>query len=420
MNFGLKKIDHFTKNILIVFVANFLSNFFNLVYQLLIAHKLSVFEFASFNSLLSIFMVISAPLSTIQLVMAKYISEFNAHGQSGKISSLISGVLKKIIFFASLTLVIFALSSGFIIDALKIQSVLSGYILAALLAFAWISPVFSGSLQGLEYFGWISFSQITSGIAKIILTIVFLALGYKIAGALGVLLLTGMISLLIAYLPLNKRNTFTECQEKAPYKEILLYLLPVAVANFCYMALVSMDMILVKYYFGQQESGSYSLAQMVGKIFLFLPAAISIVMFPKTSGLKAKNLDTRSTLKKSLIFGVGLCVMANLIYNLFPNICLNVLTGKSYAESISLGRLFGVSMSFFSLLYILISYFLSIKDMSFIKYLGISTSLQVLGIILFHRSLEQVQLIICFNAALLFFVLLSLIYTKTTLTNERP
>ncbi|MDD5596176.1 MAG: hypothetical protein PHY94_08060, partial [Candidatus Omnitrophica bacterium] len=82
MVFSLKKLDLFTKNILIVFLGNFLGNFFNLVYQLLIAHRLSVYEFASFNSLLSIFMVISAPLGTIQFVLAKYISEFNAHGQS--------------------------------------------------------------------------------------------------------------------------------------------------------------------------------------------------------------------------------------------------------------------------------------------------------------------------------------------------
>lgn len=420
MVFSLKKLDLFTKNILIVFLGNFLGNFFNLVYQLLIAHRLSVYEFASFNSLLSIFMVISAPLGTIQFVLAKYISEFNAHGQSDKISSLIYGSLKKIILFALLTLVLFAASSGWIIHALKIQSISSGYILAGLLALAWISPVFSGSLQGLEFFGWISLCQILSGLAKLILTVVFLALGYRIAGALGALFFTIIISLMIFYLPLSRHLTFKGPQERVDYKEILFYLFPVALANFSYMALVSTDMILVKYYFVQQEAGFYSLAQMVGKIFLFLPAAISIVMFPKTSGLKAKNLDTRSTLKKSLIFGVGLCIVANLVYNLFPNICLNILTGKTYPQSIFLGRLFGLSMSFFSLLYILISYFLSLKDTRFLKYLGTFTLLQILGIILFHRSLEQVQLILCFNAGLLFFILLSLVYTKTTLTNEKP
>ncbi|MDD5653718.1 MAG: oligosaccharide flippase family protein [Candidatus Omnitrophica bacterium] len=412
MVFKLEKQDRFTKNIIIVFAGNILSNFCNLLYQLLIAHRLALSEFAAFNALLSIFMMISAPLATIQLVLAKYVSEFNAHNFNVKICALISGVLKRVVFCGVLTLLIFAAFSPVIVNAMKIESVACGYILAAVLALAWVSPVFFGSLQGLELFGWFSFSQIITGIAKLIFAAVFLVLGFRITGALGALLISAVLGLAIVYLPIKKSVRFGQFAEKINFREVAFYLLPVGFANFCFMVLVTMDMVLVRYFFPQQESGFYSVGQMAGKIFLFLPTAISIVMFPKTSGLKAKNLDTRAILNRSLVFGAILSILAACAYNLFPGLCLSILTGKPYPEAIFLGRLFAVSMSIFALLFILISYFLSIKDLRFLKYLGGATLLQVMMIILFHSQLWQVQLIMCVNAALLFSWFLFLIYGK--------
>ncbi|HLD83107.1 MAG TPA: hypothetical protein VI976_04080, partial [Candidatus Omnitrophota bacterium] len=98
--------------------------------------------------------------------------------------------------------------------------------------------------------------------------------------------------------------------------------------------------------------------------------------------------------------------------NIFPSLVLKALTGKVYLESVILGRLFSLSMSFFALLLILITYFLSLKDLRFIKYLGLFTLLQALAIILFHRTLIQVQSILCINAAILFIIHLTLAYKK--------
>jgi len=69
-------------------------------------------------------------------------------------------------------------------------------------------------------------------------------------------------------------------------------------------------------------------------------------------------------------------------------------------------------MSFFALLYILILYFLSLKDLRFIKYLVFFTVLQFFAIAAFHNSLIQIQLILCINAILLFSIHLALVNFK--------
>ncbi len=91
---------------------------------------------------------------------------------------------------------------------------------------------------------------------------------------------------------------------------------------------------------------------------------------------------------------------------------LKVLTGKVLPGSIFLGRLFSVSMSFFTLLFIIVTYFLSIKDLRFIKYLVVFSGLQALAIVFFHSNLIQVQWILCVNAALLFLIHLALAGSK--------
>jgi len=408
----IKNIDAFGKNVILVFLGTSVANLFNLLFQLLIAHRLSLVDFAAFNSLVSIFMIIGAPLGTLQAALAKYSAEFKAKEQLKKVKSLLSSFFIKAVILAVITFFIFYFARFYIINKLKIFSATSGYILAILVAVSWFSPMFSGGLQGLELFKWLMAVSLIAGALKLILVFIFIQLGFNVSGALSAWLVSVLAGYVIACFPLRNFFSFSLRQEDVNFKEILLYLLPVAISYLCYASLVNMDMVLVRYLFTAQNSGLYSLAQMMGKIFLFLPGAISIVMFPRASGLNAQNIDTGLTLKRSLLYAAALCISAALIYNLFPSFVLKILTGKTSAESIALGRLFSISMSFFALSSILISYFLSLKDLKFIKYLVLFTLAQLLGIIFFHRSLIQVQMIIVVNAILLFSAHLILAYRR--------
>ena len=441
-----RNLDAFSKNVLFVFAGTSLVNLFNLLCQVLIAHRLTPADFAAFNSLLSILILFSVPLGTLGIAVAKYSAEYNAQNQTKKIQILLSGLLKKVSFLGIFTFFIFYSTSFYIIDKLKIPSISAGYILAILLAVSWITPVFSGGLQGLELFKWLMSASLITGASKLVFAFVFIWLGFNIAGALGAFLVASFVGIIVSYLPLrgllsfriinpfrnnvlsnleskisneiNSAGTTTNLTNNAivsnevDFKEIFFYLFPVIISYFCYLNLVSFDMVLIKYFFNPQDAGIYSLAQVVGKIFLFLPGAISIVMFPKISHLNAQKRETVSTLKKSLHYGLLLCLAAILIYNIFPTFILKALTGKAPLDSIRLGRLFSISMSFFALLYIIISYFVSLKDTRFIKYLVLFTVIQLLAIIFFHRSLMQVQIILCINAPILFFIPLILAIRK--------
>jgi O-antigen/teichoic acid export membrane protein len=311
-----------------------------------------------------------------------------------------------------LTLLIFFVATNLIAEKLKISSLLPGYFTAILIATGWITPVVMGGLQGLELFGWITSISVFTGILKLGLAFNFVILGFNIGGALAAFLLSSLIGITLTILPLRKFISLKKLPGEAEdnnscevnFSEVFFYLFPVAISSLCFIGLVSMDMVLVKYYFGSGESGLYALAQMVGKIFLFLPGAISMVMFPHTSRLNAKQMDTSLALRRSILYAVLLCSIVVIGYNTFPTLILRILTGKVFTESIILGRLFSISMSFFALVFIFITYFLSLKDYRFIKYLAVSALLQFFAIVLFHNNLLQIQLILCLNSILLFLI----------------
>jgi O-antigen/teichoic acid export membrane protein len=405
-------IDSFGRNIALVFLGTSFVNSLNLLYQLFVAHSLTPQDFAAFNSLISIYVLLSSPLMTLQTAVGKYGAELRARGGIPKVTCLINGLLKRSLGFALVTFLLILLASGPIGQRLKIPSSASGLILAAVIALSWITPILLGGLQGQELFLWLTLAMLVTALSKLLFSIAFIRLGMNISGALMALLLASCMGIALSLWGLRRFLFKRPETEAVNFGEIFAYGFPVAATFFCFMNLVNMDMILVKYFFSPQTSGFYALAQMIGKIFLYLPLAISMVLLPRTSALQAKSLDTVATLKKSLLYAFLLCAAAVFFYNLFPGFTLKVLTGKAFPESIFLGRLFSVSMTFFTLLFVLITYFLSIKDLRFIKYLIIFTIAQLFSILFFHQNLVQVQVVLCVNSILLFCVHLILAFKK--------
>ncbi len=415
----LSKLDRFSQNILLVFAGTTFVNVLNLVYQLLLAHQLTPVDFAAFNSLIAIFIIVSGPFGTYQQVIIKYIAEFHAQGRTERTKSLFSGLLRILLITAVVLFIVCALASVTLTDKLKIPSVASGYLLAGSLALSILTPLFLGGLQGLEEFRWFAGISVVGAIFKVALTVFLLWIGMNVTGALTALLLSVIIPIACAYIPLKQYFTLKKVKRDVPLLELFFYALPIATAMFCFMTLATFDMVMVKYFFSPEDSGKYSLAQMVGKIFLFLPGAISMVMFPRSAHLKAKNIETHSTLQRSLLYSGGLSLAALIFYNLFPGFVLTVLTGKAFPESIFLGRLFSISMTLYTLILILVQYFLSLKDFRFLPYLIGSTILQFAAIALVHSSLAQVQYILCINAAILLAVHLMLSNTHRPLPKNQ-
>lgn len=407
MSFSLKT-DGFFKDILVVFTGTSLANLLNLLYQLLIAHRLSAVDFASFNSLLAVFGIVSAPLNTLQLEVTRRTAGFKARALTRELARWLTTLLRRHAWYAVITAIVAWVFCLKALPLFQIEQRGAGVMLALLLASMWIGPILSGAVQGVERFRWFSAVSVCSGIIKLLLAVVLTGAGFKIAGALGAFvaaqaaLILGLVVSLRPYLG-------REPAGRDSYKELLIACVPFALASVCFIILASIDMVAVKFFFSPSEAGYYSVAQMIGKIFLFLPGAVTMVMFPRTSSLSAEKRDPLPVVRRSLGYVFVVCVLAAIVYNSMPGLILKALTGKVFAESVALGRIFGVSMSLLTLGYVIISYFLSVRDWRFLKWLIGVTAVCVAALYAYHPSLMHVQLVMCAAGAVLVSVLLVLL-----------
>jgi O-antigen/teichoic acid export membrane protein len=407
MSFSFRKLDSFFKSVVIVFVATSAANFLFLITQLYLAHSFTPADFAAFNAVISLFLLVSSPLSCLQQGIAHQVAVCGAEKDAACSARFFTSIMKTGLGIAAVVLLLGFLCAPLVTDALKIPQKINGYLLMLLIAITCVKPLMLGAVQGIERFFWLAGEIFGNSLLRLLLT--FAVVGWGVAGGIAPIAIAASAGMIYLWFPLRSLISRRQPYDRQAILSLGKYLLPLMTAAFCYMALISLDMVLVKYFFPPDTAGTYSLAQMVGKIFVFLPASVTIVMFPKTAGLHAKKLDTFGTLLRSLKYMLLANAAAFAVYNFFPDQILTVLTGKHDPLATLLGRYFSLSMTFFAMANALIFYFLSLANYRFIPFLLGVVCLDGLAVICFHASLLQVQRIQCAASGVLLAGLLAMV-----------
>lgn len=398
----MRLFDKLTKQVGLLFISSMLANLSNYLFQIFMGRSLGPADYGILASLFSLFTILSVPAGVLQTVTAKYTSNFKAHKELGKITKLLKYLLKRVSLFGLVGFILFIIASKFISSFLHIPSRLPVIITGVALIFSIISPVVVGAIQGLQAFGYLGIDMIIGAFAKLFFGIFFVYLGFKVNGALLGLILGSLAAILFLIIPLKPVFTKNRADSDFNLSEVYTFFLPTSIMLLCFMIITNIDLILVKHFFDPAQAGYYAAASIIAKIILYLPGAIVLVMFPKTSELYALNKEHRPVLKKSLFYGIFLCGAALLLFLTIPSFIVKSLFGNQYILIIPLVGIFSSAMCFFALANILFLYQLSIHELSFLKTLIIGTIAEVILIALFHTSLTQVILILLGVALFLF------------------
>lgn len=389
-----------------MFIGSGLFNLFGLLYHFFMLRMLPPIDYGHLNALITLFMIISVPASTVQTTVTKFVSTFQEKNQLERVKNLLHHLLLLMSIIGFSLFLLISLGSSFISSFLQISSYGLILLLGASLFFAIVIPVPWGGLQGLQKFGFLALNLILNGGSKCVLGIVFVSLGLGVSGALSAVVISYFFTIVLSYFILKmslsqgdkgvdpESNPIEKNQHD--FSRVYYYSLPVGLTLFCFMALTNIDLILVKHFFLPIEAGYYSIAQMVGKIIFIFSFPIVMVMFPKIASLNMEDQGkkARSILGHSLTTGAFLCGGATLICLLFPSLIVQSLSGEVYFECIPLIGLFSFNMSLYSLSLILLYYQLSIDQREFLYSLVLCTLIQGGLIILFHKSLIQVLLMV--------------------------
>ena len=248
-------------------------------------------------------------------------------------------------------------------------------------------------------------SSVINFSSKLLFGVLLVSIGFGVNGALGAIIIASAIALIISFIPLK---SFLSSNYKAnpgfDFSELYRYSLPTMLAMFCLAVPANVDVILAKHFFTAHNAGLYTAASVLGKIVLFLPGAISTVMFPKVSKINANGGDTRKLLNKSLFYTAILSGLLAIGYWFFPSIVIGIPFGHIYLEAIPLIKFYGIGMLFFSLTIVLMRYSLAVHDLKYVYGFAFFTILEIILLAIFHKTMmEMIMILLIINILLFIF-----------------
>ena len=124
-------------------------------------------------------------------------------------------------------------------------------------------------------------------------------------------------------------------------------------------SLTTADVIVAKAVFDDHDAGIYGSASLVGRVILYLPAAIVTVLLPKVSARATRGETSGDILAASVGVTVGASALLTLAYAVLPGTVVQLAFGSAYDDAGSLLFLFGIAMSGYALLNVLLIYHLA-------------------------------------------------------------
>jgi len=414
---------------IIFFIAGFITNFLNYVYRILMGRLMGPEIFGELAALISLFLILAVPSAPLQMVSAKFSAVFEAEERNRKLSNLF-GYLTKSIGLMSLGIVFFSvIFADRIKDFLNLPSKTYIYILAAIVVATLISGVTKGILQGLSKFSQLSYAIILESAIKVILSVAFVAIGFKMFGALAGFLIpvilvyfltlyflrdTVQISNLksqISNLNVQKELILMKHEEK---KEIWKYIFFTFLTFLFINLLLNADKILVKHYFPAVDAGVFAALSTLGQSIFIGVSALAGILFPIVASRQAKRENYLYPLKIISLISFIVGTVGIIILFLFSKEFILLFFGNEYLGGIPFLGYYGIAMGLFGFLFFFSYFFMALNKFKFLYVLAAGSELEIILISAQHNNFFQVISMLVASLALTLIGMIILIFREKT------
>ncbi len=386
----------FSGSAVMIFGSNMVS-FVNYLFHLLMGRLLGPTSYGELATIISLSGLLGIIPLSLNIVLIKYISSSNEEKQVGQLVSWFQNKTIYLSIIVGLPIVVF---SSYIASFLNIKNPFLIIMAALIFSISLVSLIYRSALQGLLKFKEFVSSIFFENISKLIIALLLVFVGLQVAGAVGSIVISGLIGIFIARVYV-KEYLIDGAKRPKNLKKILLFALPVAIQSITTTSLYSTDLILVKHFFSSHEAGIYASLSTLGKIIFFASAPIGSVMFPFVSKRQSKGESFKKIFFYSLFLTAGLSLFVLLIYWQFPSLIIRLLYGSLYLEGASLLIFFGIFMTLFSLSMLFITLNLSLGKTTVVLLPFLAALFQGFTIWIYHPSLQAVVNISIFVSALL-------------------
>ncbi len=380
----------------------------NYLYNLILGRLLGPEQFADAAVLITFLLVLSFVAMTFQLVTAKFSVVFendsfkNFMSKIYKNASLVGiglGVL--IIGFSNQLQQVFNTSSSsmFIIFGIGVP-------------LYFLMSVNRGVFQGKKEFKSLSITYQAEMLSRLLITlalIFFFDIQSSVVIAIGILISFGFG--LVPFKFNNLSFKTKEIIEVSKTKQVRSFFIITAFYELTQIIINNSDILLVKHYFESYEAGLYASLALIGRIVYFVAWMFVMLLLPTVVQLKKEGKETAPILFKYVGYIAGIATSIVFGCVLFPETAITLLFGDSYLAMAPLLWKYALATGLFAVSNIFAYYYLSLDRYIPVVISGVFGMLQMVLVVFYHDSLEQVvhmqiiAMVLLLVVQLFFFVL---------------
>lgn len=378
----------------IFLLANTGVNGINLLYNLVMARLLSPAAYSQLALIVTLQLLIGLLPSAWQTTAARYGAGYAARHETAALGQLKAFGRRYLSLIGIGLLIAGILSAPLLANVFQLND--AALLLPVLIAipFFIVTAADRGVLQGMGAFYWLTIAYVGEAVARFVLSVVLaLALIGTTAALSGAAWGVGqsmLITWFLAWLALRHLNT-PKAPPLSPDQSAWLKLTGLTLTALIGQALITnSDFLLVKLLFSASDAGLYAAVSVLGRIAYFGALPLTIIMVPLFARRQALDQPTRPLLFLMLGGGAFFCTLLFAAAALFPTAILTVFYGDAYLEAATLLPIYTLAASLYVIVNLVITYRVALGKGSETILPMIAGVAQVIGILLFHESLQQV------------------------------
>ena len=371
------------------------------LFQIIMGRMLSVSEYGIFSALMAMIVVIGAPMATLSMIISRRVSTYRSEQDNGKLGYLFYWINRKLLLIAVVLIVLVVFNIKPLQNFLLIEKSAHLYLLLIILLIAFPQAVNNAYLQGLQYFKWLSVSGVLATLLKIIIAVILIYFGLGVAGALGGVIFSTFIILILTYVvlrpSLSKNNASISNTTHLLFKSAM----PVLLANVAFAVMTQIDMVLVKYYFSEQEVGIYAAASILGKAVMYLPGGIAMALFPMVAENHASGKSSAHLMFRAVGGTALLSLTGALFYYFFADSIIVLLYGNDYKEAANVLKYFGFAILPMALIMVAEHFLIAMGRVLFTYLFMVVAPLQLIAIYYYHDTLLDIVAVLSISGIIL-------------------
>lgn len=396
----------------LVFIGGMAASLLNFFFNLFMTRNLSVSDYGVLASLISFMTLSTIPIGALLPTIIYFSASYFAKRDFAVVRGLFLQITKLATAIGIIVFVVYVIFRSQIAHFFNIADTSLMVPIALTVFIGFVGVANMPLLQAKLAFAFISFLMLVGSLSKLVIGVVFVMMGFSVRGAIWSLFIAGLIPYLVSFISLKFLFTRGSEVPRIGPRTLLSYGVPSMLGTFGLTSLITTDIIIVKHFLDPLSAGIYATLSLIGRVIFFFSAPIGTAMFPLIAQKHARKEDFHNTLRLSLVFVLLPSLAITVFYFLFPAFTIQFFSKKeeSLAAVPFLG-IFGVFISLYALLVILVNFYLSIKKTEVFIPIMLGAISQAVLLWVYHDTFLTIIIIsLCITGLLL--VLLLLYYWK--------